>query len=512
MVEGLPRRAGGVSENFKIPEDTVVVNGNVRSRVRPGGPGRKGLLVAMTAWMLASASAAAPAGDKATELAAAYEKASGAKVGLSVVDLRTGEDLARQRQAESFTPASNQKVLTSAVALARLGGRFEFITDVYVLDGTAWVVGGGDPTLGDPWLAEKAGQSIYAELDRWSAAVRRQVGEKLPGGLTVVPSFGQGAVALESHRHPDWSPKQYHRWYMAPVAGLGFHNNCYDVTWTVAGASVTPHVAPASRWIRVANEARKGARQIWSLRGAADESVLTLRGTVARAARDPISVPASNPPILLARVLADRLEKAGVKIAGPVQVAAAAPPRLAERAGGAVCRTVTPLAVVMARANKRSQNTVAECLFLRAGDGTWAGSATLARQTLESSYGLPAGSVVCRDGSGLSHGNRVTPSAMTAVLRKIAARPDADVFVRSLSVAGVDGTLRGRMTAAATRGRVLGKTGYILGVSCLSGYVLDKAGKPAMAFAILVNGAKAAWQVKQFQDRLCALLVAAADR
>ena len=88
-------------------------------------------------------------------------------------------------------------------------------------------------------------------------------------------------------------------------------------------------------------------------------------------------------------------------------------------------------------------------------------------------------------------------------------RKDGRVFLASLPASGIDGTLRRRMKAPPYRGRIRAKTGYITGVSCLSGYVLDDSGKEVLAFSILVNRVRAGngWRAKQMQDRICRLLV-----
>jgi D-alanyl-D-alanine carboxypeptidase len=59
---------------------------------------------------------------------------------------------------------------------------------------------------------------------------------------------------------------------------------------------------------------------------------------------------------------------------------------------------------------------------------------------------------------------------------------------------------------------VAAKTGYIRGVSCLSGYVLDKASRPAIAFSMLVNDMPGRIATaKDLQDELCAVLIDASD-
>jgi D-alanyl-D-alanine carboxypeptidase len=57
----------------------------------------------------------------------------------------------------------------------------------------------------------------------------------------------------------------------------------------------------------------------------------------------------------------------------------------------------------------------------------------------------------------------------------------------SLTIGGVDGTLRNRFRGTRAQGNVRGKTGTIDQVSALSGYVITAAGEE-LAFSMVVNG------------------------
>ncbi len=432
----------------------------------------------------------------AEELAAA----GAATGGVSVVDLRTGQPLVDVGGDVPFIPASNQKILTSAFVLARLGGDACFTTAVYRLAGDLIVAGDGDPTLGDPRLAAAEGKSIYHELDGWAQAVRAKVGDRIEGDLIVCVSG-----PANGYRHADWPRGQWHRWYAAPVASLNFNNNCFDVTFSIDDGQASAVVSPVSRYIKVVNNVTVGTRHRWSATSNDDDSVLTISGTVTTGGGEPVSAAANNPPMLLGWVLADRLERAGVALGGTVRCVR----HDSVDWTGAVCiaRTTTPIAVAMNRANNTSLNMTAECLLLRAGDGTWRGSAKMMTQTLRQEYGLEDGQFVVGDGSGLSRANRVTPEAITSLLAQIARRQDARVFLDSLAVSGADGTLRRRLSDEPYRRRVLGKTGYIAGVSALSGYVLDGEGEPALAFSMLLNDVKSPRRARAFQDSVCRMLV-----
>ena len=122
---------------------------------------------------------------------------------------------------------------------------------------------------------------------------------------------------------------------------------------------------------------------------------------------------------------------------------------------------------------------------------------------LVNAYGLSPAQFAVADGCGLSRGNRIAPAALVTLLRRLAEGPGAQGFLDSLAVSGVDGTLRERLESHPRR--VLGKTGTINGVATLAGYVLDRQGRPAVAFAILCNNTReGSGPAKALQDALLA--------
>ena len=150
----------------------------------------------------------------------------------------------------------------------------------------------------------------------------------------------------------------------------------------------------------------------------------------------------------------------------------------------------------------------AECRFLRAGDGTWSGSAEKMAAALVRVYGVKASELRVRDGSGLSRGNEVAPAAMTKILCGVLRRRDAGVLLRSMAVSGSEGSLIRRL-GGSYRGRVLGKTGWIAKASGLSGYILDKAGHPRITYSVLVGDLPGGMNLrtKKLQDDICRVLV-----
>jgi PBP4 family serine-type D-alanyl-D-alanine carboxypeptidase len=157
----------------------------------------------------------------------------------------------------------------------------------------------------------------------------------------------------------------------------------------------------------------------------------------------------------------------------------------------------TPITDVIARINKNSQNLFAECLCKANGQafdakngrksaGSWKSGGEAIRAFLEKNQ-IDTSVLAPMDGSGLSPANRVSARILTDLLAVIAARPDAEVFKASMSVAGVDGSIKDRMPEA--KQMVWAKTGYIGGVSSLSGYVKTRGGK-WLAFSFVYNNIK----------------------
>lgn len=223
-------------------------------------------------------------------------------------------------------------------------------------------------------------------------------------------------------------------------------------------------------------------------------SALSLRG---------VTLPRAEPPAALAaRAFARALFEHGVVVAGAPGVGRAPPEAIALAEDAS-----PPLRTVVRLLNRDSDNLAAEMVLKALGatagvPGSFAGGAALARAMLDL-VGVPLAGVRIVDGSGLSLRDRTTARALVAILQ--AARVDPrlrEPFVASLAVAGVSGTLRRRLDAPTTRGRVRAKTGTTSRASALAGYVGRR-----YAFAIIENGSPVShWAARAAQDRFVTIL------
>jgi serine-type D-Ala-D-Ala carboxypeptidase/endopeptidase (penicillin-binding protein 4) len=166
-----------------------------------------------------------------------------------------------------------------------------------------------------------------------------------------------------------------------------------------------------------------------------------------------------------------------------------------------------PLSAIVRTMNRESDNFVSEMLLKELGaglarSGTTAAGARVVRAELEAA-GVPVAGVRIADGSGLSRLDRLTASALVAILRAGLDDPEIrDAFVTSLAVAGISGTLERRLERRPARGRVLAKTGTTSIASALAGFVRQR-----YVFAIIQNGSPVPWaSARAAQDRFVTIL------
>jgi D-alanyl-D-alanine carboxypeptidase/D-alanyl-D-alanine-endopeptidase (penicillin-binding protein 4) len=204
----------------------------------------------------------------------------------------------------------------------------------------------------------------------------------------------------------------------------------------------------------------------------------------------------------LRRALADAGVKVGVRFVGGGQAPKGALV-LARTQSAALWRIVRFM-------DRHSDNFTAEMVAkaigaYAGGRGTTARGMHVTGEVAAPMLGEDAPLVHLADGSGLSHANRTTASALARLLAVAAATPAiAKPLAGALSVAGANGTLARRLPAL--RGRVLGKSGTLDGVSALAGYVTGTSGR-RFAFAVLINAPGLSdWNAHGAQDAIVTLL------
>ncbi|MFL6231006.1 MAG: D-alanyl-D-alanine carboxypeptidase/D-alanyl-D-alanine-endopeptidase, partial [Pyrinomonadaceae bacterium] len=151
------------------------------------------------------------------------------------------------------------------------------------------------------------------------------------------------------------------------------------------------------------------------------------------------------------------------------------PPSAASTAGAASTVAASPAAPPSAQAAPLpDRRTSAEL-----------GSATV-RQFLREAGVRDVDHLSLVDGSGLARQDLVSAESTVELLTYMSRHRHAQIFYDALPIAGVDGTLRGRMKGTPAAGNLRAKTGTLSNVSSVSGYVTTAAGEH-LVFSMMVN-------------------------
>jgi D-alanyl-D-alanine carboxypeptidase/D-alanyl-D-alanine-endopeptidase (penicillin-binding protein 4) len=360
--------------------------------------------------------------------------------GVLVVNPRTGDTLYSRNAGKLFMPASNMKIITSAVALAQLGPDYTYRTTFAangevrdsLLDGDLVVIGRGDPTISD----------------------------RMRGLATLV--MDTLADSLRAHGVRQVTGQLVH-------SGNAFPDSIHGYGW---------------EWDDLGEYYGAGVDELTFNEGTAPTTFGPLPDTV----RDSLySGPARDPARAYLQAYHDALVRKGIVVDGGVADSAAPMPF---RLDTLFVYVSPPLRAIVPVLMKPSQNQIAELVFKtlgleRGGLGTAdSAKAVVARQLL--AWGVEPDGFRIADGSGLSRHNLLTPVTLVRVLDVMQRDTAFAVFYNSMPVAGIDGTLKSRMKGTPAEGNVHAKTGSIAAARALSGYVTTADGE-RLIFSVMAN-------------------------
>ncbi len=183
------------------------------------------LALALCVILLASTAAAA-AGEGCASLRSRLVRGGGPASGLFVLDADSGRVLCRRAAKRQRSLASNMKLFTTATALARLGPDTRIPTRVLssgsvdergVLDGSLYLVGGGDPALGTPSFYDTflggLGTNLYGLKGQIRAAGISAVRGRMYADDTIFDRL-RGVADSGYSTSP----------YIGPLSGLAFNS------------------------------------------------------------------------------------------------------------------------------------------------------------------------------------------------------------------------------------------------------------------------------------------------
>ena len=433
-------------------------------------------------------------------------------------------------------PASTMKLVTSIVALDRLGPNHRGFTELLtnapqqgeLLAGDLVLRGGADPELGlmQLWallselrwmgIREIAGDIV---LDR--TLFRLAPGEAPAGPFDERPEFAYNAVpdALQLNNNLlglELSTEGRGNGVVArllpPLPGLEIDTSALRLTarlcrdWADDWQSPPLLVEPEPGRLRI-------TLQGGFPRGCTQRTALALIDSVAlaerhlrwvweglggqwrgrlREASGPLIAPLA-PSAVPAALVPPNAAKGGQWVATGVAwagTAGATPPgvRLLAR------RLARPWGEVLRMMNKQSDNPSTRLLYLSLGlagmaEDSATPTAELAARVVKAWFSeqrIPTSGLVIDNGSGLSRSERITPRQLVQMLQAAQAGRWGPELMMSLPLAGVDGTLRNRLKTGPAAARARLKSGTLKNAVALAGYVPDEDGR-WWAVAAMVN-------------------------
>lgn len=441
--------------------------------------------------------------------------------GVHVIEADSGNVVADIRGDLLLLPASNRKLFSTALALRRLGPEFEFTTRVWAvgdidgetLRGDLVFEAGGDPTLRSTFLRGRSGLGLLGD---WARKVRESGIARVSGDLVIDCSFYEEPTPVP----PGWGWDQFVQLYGALPSVLAINENRGIVTIrpaSVVGAPCEVETQPAhGEGFALANQCRTvagSARKRVRIGRSMGPAALTILGEFPLGmAQETLTVPLPDPVAAWSASFREALERAGVFVNGQTRISPLrqAPIQESPRAKCLVAHSSPPLAQIVNRINKDSDNHCAEMVFLAGGAvvlgvGSYDSAQAAEKQFLRE-LGIPGSLVQGEDGSGLGRTNLIATRAIARLLAAMTQGRGAEEFFQSLPVSGADGTLRNRMSDQNLGGRVRAKTGTLRDVCALSGY-LDRPDGRRLVFSFVANHYSVSTaSIRATQDRLCALI------
>ena len=432
------------------------------------------------------------------------------EVGISVYNLTAGKKVFAYQDAKLYRPASIEKIITSVTALAELGADYTFDTRLSMtgkiendtLKGKLMVSGALDPLFMEEHL-----DSLVSSLSQRGV---RHITDSLIADVSLKDSVYWG---------PGWSWDDTPYSFQPYLSPLMLNKGCVTVYVSPTQRDSLPNVVcrPKSTYYTVLNKAQSYQPQAGKLKVTRNwlhnGNQLMVAGNVETTQKKEVNVYRSEEFFM--QVLMEKLKKQGIEVSGYRYKYQdnSHTDSLHTDSLQTLAVVHRPIREVLKEALKESDNLCAEAMFyhlaalrawgkpVSAEDGTEAIQAFITQK-----LGLNPDLYNIVDGSGVSLYNYVSPRLMMEYLKYAYYHREVFLpFYEALPIAGVDGTLKHRMTKTKGRGNVHAKTGSVKGVSSLAGYVRAGNGD-MMAFVIINQNVLKLSRARAFQDKLCRIL------
>lgn len=416
-----------------------------------------------------------------------------ASVGISVVRIADGEEIAGYDSSRANIPASTMKSLTSATALALLGDDFTFDTEVKLVgnlknhdfEGTILVMGSGDPTLGSKYIQDQP--DFISEI---ISALKAEGIEKIKGRIAFFPDE-RNILSV----NPVWMSEDLPTYYGAGAYPFNYADNSFRIDFTLNNAEISNvKTKPEDVDVEIVNhcvvvDASKPYSESYpELLRFPEDNKLHFYGYIEsgiRKAGYTCSLP--SPQCLFSKRLVQALDSADIKFSYNEDVAS----KHISDTTDLLTHSSPELPVIVKSLLERSDNMFTESVLKAIGQQA-SGELSTAQGIREvyrfwKGMGLDTSHLFMKDGSGLARNNKVS----ALFLSKMLAKAQTEAVGEDLSFAslfprlGKDGTVRNLIKKSPYAGKIALKSGSMGDVQCFAGYY--PVNNPKYAVTFLVN-------------------------
>jgi D-alanyl-D-alanine carboxypeptidase/D-alanyl-D-alanine-endopeptidase (penicillin-binding protein 4) len=424
-----------------------------------------------------------------------------------------GNHQADNNESKYFVPASITKVVTSSLALKLLGPDYRFTTRV------SWYPeeegrGARDLTVyadGDPFTTKERLKSIAEELKKRGV-------QKLTGSLNLISSDARKDFSFPPY---GLDSDDYFNCYASRAQAFNLQRNCASAQILGRGQAhwLDSGIQAPLLFSSSAGDAAKLKMNLLLKQPAGFLTGYTV-ASAPQGKKYELGLAVPNAKAWFGNSLRQELIRAGID-ARDLQIVSN------QKVEGGEMRSFeiqsAPLGSIIVTMNKHSDNWLAEALFKASADFDADSNIQTAAMNVVKAGVLDwmtsegtadfANEIQLYDGAGLSRANQVTPRAFLTLLKAFTKEPLFPKLWASLPIAGVDGTLRGRMGTGSAAGTVRAKTGTLKGCYQLAGYIpkLDERGEIAEYVPFVILSQTTPDQrggARSFQDRLLGELAA----
>ncbi len=415
-----------------------------------------------------------------------------------------GRELASLNASKTRTPASVIKVLSTYAAVLKLGFDYRWPTQFYkrgtvkngVLNGDLVVKGFGDPTLSSKDLT-----SIVANIKAKGI-------KKITGNIVIDRTY----FAVGTKNNSGFDKHTYSPYNAMPDAMM-FNERVSTICVTPNKNVVYKKVADGSYKIKNnlqrVNKPCKG-RYSWpgiKIDNSSATPEVWLQGKISKkCGKRNICKVITKPYKSFYYALKDALKKEGVTVSGGMRLN-----KVPSNANILFTHYSRSLEKIVSKTAKKSNNLYARHLLLFLGAKMYGAPATLSkgRQAVEyilrSKGAISSGTLKIDNGSGLSRSAKLNAKQLANMYDNAYTRYGSR-WMKTLSVAGVDGTIKRRFRGTVVKNRAWMKTGTLNRVKNIGGYVKSRSGR-LYTVVILVNTKQGRWKASKLQNNIMKWLV-----